>query len=94
MRRRSEKCVAEGSKYAHWTELYLSFHLSWVWDPFIHGRLQNLKTREDTSGHDITPLSVILLTYLQCGICSTQYLISELVSALPVDGRLSGLRCV
>jgi len=31
-------------KYAHWTALYLSFHLSWVLGLFVHGRLQNLKT--------------------------------------------------
>jgi len=30
--------------------------LSWVLGPFVHGRLQNLKTSEDTFGHDITPL--------------------------------------
>jgi len=30
VRRRSEKCVTEGSKYAHWTGLYLSFHLFMV----------------------------------------------------------------
>jgi len=40
----SEKCVAEGSKYAYWIGLYLSFHLSWVLGPFVHGKLQNLKT--------------------------------------------------
>jgi len=53
--RRSEKYIVEGSKYAHWIGLYLSFHLSWVLGPFVHGRLQNLKTSEDTFGHDITP---------------------------------------
>ena len=37
-------------------ELYLSLHLSWVLDPFVHNRFQNLKTSEDTFGHDITPL--------------------------------------
>jgi len=47
------KCVTKGSKYAHWIGLYLSFHLSWVLGPFVHGRLQNLKTSEDTFGHDI-----------------------------------------
>ena len=34
--------------------LYLSFHLSWVLGPFVHGALQNLKTSEDTFGHDVT----------------------------------------
>jgi len=43
---------AEGSKYAHWIGLYLSFHLSWVFGPFVRGRLQNLQTSEDTFGHD------------------------------------------
>ena len=36
--------LKEGSKYAHWIGLYLSFHLSWVLGPFVYGRLQNLKT--------------------------------------------------
>jgi len=57
VRRQSEKCVAEGSKYAYWIGLYLSFHLSWVLGSFVHGRLQNLKTSEDTFGHDITALT-------------------------------------
>jgi len=55
LRQRSEKCVAEGSKYAHWIGLYLSFYLSWLLGPFAHGRLQNLKTSEDTFGHGTTP---------------------------------------
>ena len=49
-RRRSEKCIAEGSDYAHWIGLYLSFRLSWVLGPFLHGRLQNMKT----NGHFLT----------------------------------------
>ena len=53
---KSEKCVAEGSQYAQWIGLYLIFHLSWVLGLFVHGRLQNLKTSEDTLGHDIPPL--------------------------------------
>ena len=36
MHRRAEKCIAEGSKYAHWIGLYLSFHLNWVFGPFAH----------------------------------------------------------
>jgi len=56
LRRRSEKCVAEGSRYVHRIGLYLSFHLRRVLDPFVHGTFQNLKTSEDTFGHDITPL--------------------------------------
>ena len=56
LRRRSKKCVAEGSKYAHWIGLYLSFHLIWVLGPFAHGRLQNMKTSEDTFGHNTTSL--------------------------------------
>jgi len=43
-------------KYAHWIGLYLSFHLNWVLGLFVHGRLQNRKTSEDTCGHDITSL--------------------------------------
>jgi len=43
VRQQSEKYIAEGSKYAHWIGLYLSFHLNWVLDPLVHGRLQNLQ---------------------------------------------------
>ena len=56
MRRRSEKCVIEGSKYADWIGLYLRFHLNWVLGPFVHGRIQNLQTSEVTFAHVITPL--------------------------------------
>jgi len=56
VRRRSEKCVAEGFNYPHWLGLYLSFHLNWVLGSFVHGRLQNLQTSEDTLAHVITPL--------------------------------------
>ena len=56
MRRRSEKYVVKGSKYAHWIGLYLSFHLNWVMGPFVHGRLQILQRSEVTSAHVITPL--------------------------------------
>ena len=58
MRRRSEKYVIEGSKYEHGIGLYLSFHLSWVLGPFVHGRLQILQTSEVTFAHVITPLKV------------------------------------
>jgi len=47
---------AEGSKYVHSIGLYLSFYLSWVLGPFVHVRLQNVKTSEDSFGHDITLL--------------------------------------
>ena len=56
MRRRSEKYIDEGSRYAHKIGLYLSFHLNWVMGPFVHGRLQNLQTSEVTFAHVITPL--------------------------------------
>jgi len=56
VRRRSEKYVTEGSKYAHWIGLYLSFHLNWVLGPFVHARLQNLQTSEVTFAHVIAPL--------------------------------------
>jgi len=39
-----------------WIGLYLSFHLSWVLGPFVHGRLQNLQTSEVTFAHVITLL--------------------------------------
>jgi len=61
LRRQPEKCVAE--KYAHWIGLYLSFLLSWVLGPFVHGRLQNLKTSKDTFGHDITPGNNVALPF-------------------------------
>jgi len=61
LRRQSEKCVNEGSKYAHLIGLYLSFHLNWVLGPFVHGKLQNLKTSKDTLGHDITSLNKMVL---------------------------------
>jgi len=38
---------ALSSRLAHWLGLYLIFHLSWVLGPFVHGRLQNLKTSEN-----------------------------------------------
>jgi len=57
VRRRSEKYVVEGSKYAHWIGLYLSFLLNWVLGPFVHDRLQNLQTSEVTCAHVITPVS-------------------------------------
>jgi len=58
VRQRSEKCIAKGSKYAHWVGLYLSFHLNWVLGPFSHDRLQNLQTSEVTFAHVITPLII------------------------------------
>jgi len=57
LRQRFEKYVIEGSRYAHWIGLYLSFHLNWVLDPFVHGRFQNLQTSEGTFAPVITPLS-------------------------------------
>ena len=61
MRLQSEKYVAEGSKYAHWIELYLSFHLNWVLGPFVHHRLQSLQASEVTFAHVITPLRIAYL---------------------------------
>jgi len=49
---RSENCVDKGSKHAHWIGLYLSFNLSWVLGPFVHGRLQYLRTSEVTFDHE------------------------------------------
>ena len=75
MRRRSEKCIAEGSKYVHWIGQYLSFHLNWVLGPFVHGRLQNLKTSEDTLAHVITPLIMLQHTILfMVLLASTRFL--------------------
>ena len=56
MRQRSEKYVAEGSRYVHWKGPYLRFYLSWELGLFVHGRLQNMKASEDIFGHGITPL--------------------------------------
>jgi len=61
VRRRSEKYVIEGSKYAHWIGLYLSFHLHWVFGPFVHVRLQILQTSAVTFAHVITSLSTVKL---------------------------------
>jgi len=60
VRRRSEKYVVEGFKYAHWIGLDLRFHLNWVLGPFVHDRLQNLQTSEVTFGHFITIFLAIL----------------------------------
>jgi len=68
--RQSEKYVIEGSSYAHWIGLYLSFHLNWVLGPFVHGRLQNLQTSEVTFAHAITPL---IFTYLNTKCFNTPY---------------------
>jgi len=35
--------------------LDIGLYLSWTLDPFVHGRLQNLKISEDPFGHDVTP---------------------------------------
>ena len=75
----SEKYVIEGSKYAHWIGLYLSFQLNWVLGPFVYGRLQNLQTSEVTFAHDITSLirklpsySIHwLLEFSHCSCCKT-----------------------
>jgi len=56
LRRWSEQCAGEGSKYVHWIGLYLSIRLSWVLGLFVQGRLQDLKESEDTFGHDIIRL--------------------------------------
>ena len=73
MHRRSEKYIAEGSKYEHWIGLCLSFHLNLVLGPFVHGRLQNLQTSEVTFAHVITPLTAFITrfsfkTFLTSGV--------------------------
>ena len=73
MRQRSEKYVVKGSKYTHWIGLYLSFHLSWVLRPFVHGRLQNLQTSEVTFAHVITPLSPQAYSAATPGHCLSSY---------------------
>jgi len=69
--RRSEKHVVEGSKYARWIGLYLSFHLNWVLGSFVHGRLQYLQTSEVTFAHVITPL-IFFKAMLNC-----QFMLSQ-----------------
>ena len=92
LRRLSEKCVTKGSKYVHLIGVYLSFYLSWVLGPSVHGRLENQKTSEDTFGHDITPLNKGLRLgrftkmLAQCSRRSDQPLISLLTAS---NGRKS-----
>jgi len=57
LHRRSEKCVGEGSKYAQWIGLYLSFYSDWLLSPFVHGRHQNMRTSKHTFGYGLTLLS-------------------------------------
>ena len=66
MRQQTEKYVGEGSKFAHWIGLYLSFHLNSVLGSFVHDRLQNLKTSEVTFAHGITPLTPTLSSDIVC----------------------------
>jgi len=77
VRRRSEKFIAEGSKYAHWIGLYLSFNFSWVLGPFVHVRPQNLKTSEDTFGHDITRLRSALNQPFCLSVFSAHKIVAE-----------------
>jgi len=77
VRRQLKKYVAEGSKYAHWIGLYLSFHLNWVLGPFVHCRLQNLQTSEVTFAHVITlPIlrSILSSTWCYKGVKITRLL--------------------
>ena len=93
MRRRSEKYVANGSKYAYGIWLYLSFHLSWVLGPSVHGRLQNLKASEDTFGHDITPLTSSFSRHLnKTGVRGTGLSPMWKICTLTVDCKHS-FRC-
>ena len=60
MRQRSEKCIAEGTRHAHWIGLYIIFHLNWVLGPFVRGRLHNLQTSGATFARVITPLITVI----------------------------------
>jgi len=53
-----ESASPRALKYVRWIGLYLSFHSNWILSPFVHGRLQNLKTSEDAFGHVIASLTV------------------------------------
>jgi len=68
VRQRSDKYVAEGSKYARLIGLYLSINLNWVLCPFVHGRLQNLQTIEVTFADVIIP--VTQLRFLTATVCT------------------------
>ena len=46
--------------YGHRIGLYLSFHLTSVLNPLVHGWFQNLQTSEITFADAITPLNVCL----------------------------------
>ena len=85
MPRRSEKCVTEGSKYPHWIGLYLSFHLTWVLGPFVHGRLHNMQTSEDTFAHAITLLNSI---YCHVSLNHSEYNDQCLISCRPFVTRI------
>jgi len=98
VRRRSEKYVIEGSKYAHWIGLYISFYLNWVLGPFVHGRLQNLQTCEVIFAHAITPLIIFVAVFrtskshspehpteanrIRVGYCMTKLLITGVYTEL------------
>jgi len=78
VRRRSEKYLTEGSKYAQWIGLYLSFHLNWVLGPLVHGRLQNLQTSEVTFAHVITHLMYFYAVAKQPLASNHHYLVIQL----------------
>jgi len=59
VRRRSEKYVAEGSRYAHWIGLYLRYHSNWLLGLCVHGRLYNLRTSKVTFALVVTPSKII-----------------------------------
>ena len=84
MRRRSEKYIIEGSKYAHWIGLYLSFHLNWVLGPSVHGRLQNLQTNEVTFAHAITPLISLFAYFHSSNASYARLIILSIIQALSV----------
>jgi len=60
-----------------------SFHFSWVLGPFVHERLQSLKTSKDHFGHDLAPLTSTTRSLQWCHTISSK---SHLQHA-PTTGR-------
>jgi len=54
--------------------------------PFIHGRLKNLKTSEDTFDHDITPLNEWVLVNILT-ISKSDFMSKQFALLMPIDQR-------
>jgi len=68
---------------------YLSFHLNWVLVPFVHGRLQNLKTSEVTFAHVITLLiGITIRTNQSDPVSHWVYVVCERYSTMALSDTL------